>query len=291
MKKILVIILLFTAGGSILAQSKFDYPIYFAYKVAEMDTTEEKRLGVFLKNFDSFNIDSISIKGYCDDRGKKKINDTLAKKRAEVIYDFVTTQIKYTIPNTMHAFGAVPLEGDLKIDSQRTLNRRAELEIFYSLINKNKKTTNTKPAKKDSIPNLPPKNPEPSAPTIQDFLKSAKIGDVVNLKIYFEGSSSAIKKTSAPELLNLLNFMKENPNRKIKITGHIYDNIAPTKRDAYDAQTNDRNLSKNRAKKVYTFLTNNGIESDRLSYEGMAARFPKNQSPEEDRRVEIEVVE
>lgn len=273
------------------SQSKIDYPIYFAYKIAKMDTTEEKRLGFFLKNFDSFTIDSICIKGYCDDRGKKKINDTLANKRAKTIYDFISTRIKYSIPNEMLAYGSVPLEGELKIDSQRTLNRRAEIEIFYSLVNKNKKSPNTKPVRKDSITSLPPKNPEASTPNIQDFLKSAKIGDVVNLKIYFEGSSSVIKKTSAPELISLLNFMKENPQRKIKITGHIYDHKAPTERDALDINTKDRHLSKNRAQKVYTFLTNNGIETSRLSYEGMAARFPKNESPEEDRRVEIEVIE
>ena len=288
-----IFLLFFIASLSFLsqAQSKFDYPIYFAYKVAVLDTTEEKRLGIFLKNFDSFSIDSIRIKGYCDDRGKKKINDTLAKRRAEVIYDFISTRIKYSIPSEIKAFGAVPLEGELKKDSQRTLNRRAELEIFYSLVNKNKKTPKIKPVKKDSIPSLPTKKPESSAPNIQDFLKSAKVGEVVNLKIYFEGSSSVIKKSSAPELINLLNFLKENPQRKIKITGHIYEVSAPTERDAYDVSVKDRHLSKNRANKVYTFLVNNGIDSERLSAQGMAARFPKNGSPDDDRRVEIEVVE
>jgi hypothetical protein len=44
--------------------------------------------------------------------------------------------------------------------------------------------------------------------------------------------------------------MKENPQRKIKITGHIYDHKAPTEgEDALDINTKDRHLSKIELKK------------------------------------------
>ena len=68
MLRIFLVVILLISQYKMSSQSKIDYPIYFAYKIAEMDTTEEKRLGFFLKNFDSFAIDSICIKGYCDDR-------------------------------------------------------------------------------------------------------------------------------------------------------------------------------------------------------------------------------
>lgn len=277
--------LLFTVHG----QSKIDYPIYFAYKIAEMDTTEEKRLGFFLKNFDSFSIDSIAIKGYCDDRGKKKINDTLSKKRASNILSLIKARVKYPFPSNLSGEGSISLEGKVQIDNQRKLNRRGELELFYSLIKR--KTDSNKTAKKTSTSILPKVPIIDSAPDVKSFLESAKVGQTVDLKIYFEGSSSVIKKSSAEELIKLLNFLKENKSRKIKITGHIYDEKGPTEKDAFDQSTKDRYLSTNRAKKVYTFLINNGIEGERLSYEGMAAKFPRNKYPEDDRRVEIEVME
>lgn len=289
MKQLISLFILFSFFSNAYGQSKIDYPIYFAYKIAKMDTTEEKRLGFFLKNFDSFTIDSIAIKGYCDDRGKKKINDTLSKKRAETILNLIKARIKYPFPSNLSGEGSISLEGNAELDNQRKLNRRGELELFYSLTKR--KTDSNKSAKKTSTSILPKVPIIDSAPDVKSFLESAKVGQTVDLKIYFEGSSSVIKKSSAEELINLLNFLKENKSRKIKITGHIYDEKGPTEKDAFDQSTKDRYLSTNRAKKVYTFLINNGIESERLSYEGMAAKFPRNKYPEDDRRVEIEVVE
>lgn len=294
MKKQLLLALFISLSSAVSSQSKIDYPIYFAYKVAEMDTTEEKRLGFFLKNFDSFTIDSLSIRAYCDDRGRKKINDTLSQNRANYILQFVKSKVPYPIANTTSGLGSLGLIGQQQIDSQRSLNRRAELELFYSM-KKSKNITKGKALakpKQDSLLNkLPLSSPVNSEPTIQDFLKSAKKGETVDLKIYFEGSSSVILKASAPEMVNLLNYMKANPGRKIKITGHIYDEKAPTDKDAYDLFVKDKNLSTNRAKKIFTYLTNNGIEESRVSFEGMAAKYPRGGSPEEDRRVEIEVIE
>jgi outer membrane protein OmpA-like peptidoglycan-associated protein len=284
MKRILIFISFVFTSIQFTGQSKINYPIYFAYKVSDLDTTEEKRLGVFLRNFDSFSIDSVSIRGYCDDRGRKKINDTLSKKRAENILDFIQTRIKYNLPFNIQGEGSIGLEGDLKIDSQRTLNRRAELELFYSM-SKRKDTTKlkTKPAIKEVQP----------APTIEisDFLKSAKKGENIDLKIYFEGGSSQMTKASIPELTKLLEFLKNNQNRKIKITGHILKVGQEIDGDSYDYKTHDNFLSANRAKVVYTYLIENGIDKERLSYEGMGSKFPRRQNPELDRRVEIIVVE
>lgn len=284
MKRILLFILFSLIVIKYSAQSKFDYPIYFAYKVSDLDTTEEKRLGVFLRNFDSFSIDSISIKGYCDDRGKKKINDTLSKRRAENILDFIQSRIKYNLPYHIQGEGSIGLGGDLKIDSQRTLNRRAELELFYSMT---KKMDTAKLKPKPTIKEVP------AAPTIEitDFLKSAKKGENIDLKIYFEGGSSQMTKTSLPELGKLLEFLKNNQTRKIKITGHIHQANLKADEDGYDYKTKNNSLSSNRAKAVYNYLIENGIDKERLSFEGMGSKFPRRQNPELDRRVEIIVVE
>ena len=285
MKRFLFFTTIFFITHQSAAQSKFDYPIYFAYKTSDLDTTEEKRLGVFLRNFDSFSIDSLSIRGYCDDRGKKKINDTLSKKRAENILEFIQKRTKYNIPFYIQGEGSIGLEGKIKLDSQRKLNRRANLELFYSL--KKKKGTTSKPKAKPILKEAP------TAPQIEinDFLKSAKKGENIDLKIYFEGGSSEMNKTSIPELIKLLDFLKNNQSRKIKITGHIHQANLKADEDAYDYKTKNNSLSANRAKAVYIYLLENGIDKERLSYQGMGSKFPRHQNPELDRRVEIVVVE
>lgn len=291
MIRILITLLLFTViGVQLQSQSQIDYPIYFAYKVAEMDTTEQKRMTFFLKNFDSFTIDSIAIRGYCDDRGRKKINDTLSLKRAEHIALFIQSKVNYKIGNYILGEGSIPIEGKKQaLDSIRALNRRAELTLFYSM--KIPKNAKPNPTIKKKIDTIPAKLNLDSLPAIQKFLLSAKAGEKIDLKIYFEGGSSIITKASAPEMVSLLNIMKANDKRKIKITGHIYQSLDKAEKDAYDSAIKDHHLSRNRAKKVYTFLVNNGIDAARITYEGQAARYPRGGSPEEDRRVEIEVVE
>ena len=57
--------------------------------------------------------------------------------------------------------------------------------------------------------------------------------------------------------------------------------------DAVDRKTNKRNLSIARAKFVYDFLVEKGISKDRMSYEGLAHKFPLGGSEYKDRRVEI----
>ena len=57
--------------------------------------------------------------------------------------------------------------------------------------------------------------------------------------------------------------------------------------DAVDRKTNKRNLSIARAKYVYDYLLKKGIKKSRMSYEGMAHKYPLGGSEDKDRRVEI----
>ena len=59
--------------------------------------------------------------------------------------------------------------------------------------------------------------------------------------------------------------------------------------DAIDKRTKERNLSVARAKFVYDYFLDRGIEKTRMSYEGLAHRFPLGGSVDKDRRVEISV--
>ena len=60
--------------------------------------------------------------------------------------------------------------------------------------------------------------------------------------------------------------------------------------DAIDKKTNQRNLSVARAKYVYDFFIKKGINKTRMSYEGLAHKFPLGGSEDKDRRVEIKII-
>ncbi|GAB4283077.1 MAG: hypothetical protein Kow0068_07860 [Marinilabiliales bacterium] len=113
------------------------------------------------------------------------------------------------------------------------------------------------------------------------------IGDIVNLdKIFFETDKSELKKESLTELDKLYDLLVKSPTLKIEIHGHT-DNVGT---DEYNAK-----LSENRAKAVYNYLVEKGIQTERMSYKGFGHTKPiASNSTEEgrakNRRVEFVVV-
>ncbi len=100
-----------------------------------------------------------------------------------------------------------------------------------------------------------------------DFeIKPIEKGKTVELKdIYYATASFEIDIKSLLVLDEFLIFLNENPSLKIEIRGHT-DNIG-------SLQTN-LNLSNNRAKAVYDYLINNGLEKNRLKYKGYGPNMP-----------------
>ncbi len=93
-----------------------------------------------------------------------------------------------------------------------------------------------------------------------------RTGDVVTLNnIFFETNQHTLKGESQTELKQLQQLLEKNPGLKIKLRGHT-DN---TGKPEWNKQ-----LSENRAKAVYEWLINRGIEASRISYEGMGATQP-----------------
>jgi type IX secretion system PorP/SprF family membrane protein len=105
-------------------------------------------------------------------------------------------------------------------------------------------------------------------------------------KIYFEKNSSYLKKESYPQLNQLVDIMKANPNMKIKVIGHT-DYVAS---DAYNMWLSDR-----RAKRVADYLVGHGVPAENVTSVGFGKRSPiADNSTEEgralNRRVEIQVL-
>lgn len=97
-------------------------------------------------------------------------------------------------------------------------------------------------------------------------LKRPEVGETFVLRnVFFDFDKSILKNESEIELNKLYDYMAANKGIKIEIGGHT-DNQGS---EAY----NDR-LSNDRAKAVYDFLINKGIDSNRITYKGYGMSKP-----------------
>lgn len=93
-----------------------------------------------------------------------------------------------------------------------------------------------------------------------------EIGQTVVINnIFFEFAKSDIKPESLPELNRLVEFLQTYPQVKIEIRGHT---------DSIGSSAFNMKLSNNRAKAVFNFLINNGIDKKRLGFIGFGKEKP-----------------
>ena len=109
---------------------------------------------------------------------------------------------------------------------------------------------------------------------------------VVLKNVFFETGSAALRKESLVALARLKALLLENPELKIQINGHT-DNIG--------SDADNLKLSNDRAKAVYEYLTQNGIDANRLKYKGFGESKPavSNDTEEgrrQNRRTEYELI-
>ena len=137
--------------------------------------------------------------------------------------------------------------------------------------------------------------PTPSAPKI-DIAKIQKNETIRLDNIFFLPGSHKIREESSTALFNLYITMKDNPTLKINIEGHICC-LTNTSHDGYDYDSQEYGLSENRAKAVYEYLIQQGIDKNRMDYEGFGIskplKWPERSAADENmnRRVEIRVME
>lgn len=215
---------------------------------------------------------SIELKGYANEIGTHEFNLNLSQKRVDFIANALNT---YKITSTL-AKGEI--NGDL------TLNRRVEIEIS---INPPALIEEIEAPQIESLPIVKQKIDE----NINNFIE-LKIGKKLALNdIFFTPGSDYITTESEPSLNELFKFLEENSKTKIQILGHVccpqYKNPSI---DGVNSRTGKRNLSEARAKRVYFYLVQKGIDKSRLKYKGLASKFPLGKGDDFDRRVEIEII-
>lgn len=120
------------------------------------------------------------------------------------------------------------------------------------------------------------------------FLEKAKKGAKVILRnIFFDYDKATLRPESKAELERVYDFLKQNPNIKIEISGHT-DNIG--------SQEYNQRLSEHRARAVVEYLIHLGIDEIRLTYKGYGKLQPVATNDTEEgrqlnRRVEFKILE
>jgi hypothetical protein len=97
-------------------------------------------------------------------------------------------------------------------------------------------------------------------------LSPVKAGEKMVLRnIFYETGKFDLKPESHAELNKMVSFLKSNKNISIEISGHT-DNVGDPKSNI--------SLSEKRARSVFNYLTQNGIEPARLSNKGYGESKP-----------------
>ena len=201
---------------------------------------------------------------------KGKVYDIDTKKRLEAKFEL----IDLSTGNIEVQSKSDPVSGEflvcLPVDKNFALNVSKDGYLFYSEnISIAGNHSNIKPFIKDVA------------------LKPVKIGETVVLNnIFFETDKFDLKEESKIELQKLLTLLKNNSKMRIEIGGHT-DNVGGEKHNQL--------LSENRAKAVYDYLVQNGINQQRLSYKGYASTKPIDSNETEEgrsknRRTEFSVI-
>jgi outer membrane protein OmpA-like peptidoglycan-associated protein len=118
-------------------------------------------------------------------------------------------------------------------------------------------------------------------------ISDVKVDETLELShIHFEKGKSILLPASIPELNDLTEFMKENPAVRIRLEGHTESGGDPKK---------NLTLSENRVKEVKKYLTEHGIDDNRIEWIGYGGQRPMNSNDNEylrqkNRRVEVVII-
>lgn len=251
-------ILLFLFFGYLSAQEKNVYSVYFEFDKFTLNNDQINGLINLLKDKKG-PVGNIQLFGYCDDRGSADYNDKLSIKRVSTVQGILTDKgIPINKIFICEGKGRVmiALDSVKSLEKIRDKNRRVNL-IFSS----------------NPIYNSIPENP--------------KVGDLINLdKIVFDMGSSILSLKAKRELDNYIVLLQKHKSIRFEIKGHVCCTSSKYN-DAIDEDTEERNLSINRAKNVFTYLRLKGINPYRMTFKGYGNRFPLGKNDESDRRVEL----
>ena len=267
--KWLVFVAAFFSFGLIFAQEEEIYSIFFEFDKYNLKEEQAEGVIAFVQKIDTARIESIQIYGYCDDRGKDEYNFVLSTNRATTVKNkLIERGIKSKIIITLEGKGRIMLDEDLQTDipEARSKNRRVDVVVNYKSI---------------TIENL-------KIPGVYSTIKKDVVpGDRIYLeKVLFERGSSQLTVQAKKELDKVALLLLKFKNIQFEVQGHVYCTHT-YHREAIEKKKKKRELSVNRAKRVFNYLFKKGISNSRMTYRGYGNTQSLKQGSALDRRVEL----
>ncbi|MCB0737303.1 MAG: OmpA family protein [Bacteroidetes bacterium] len=259
---------------SCVSKAQYDTcSIFYPTNVFELDKTNESKLDSLIDTWLKHFPESVAILGYADHVGDSTDNYKLSIRRARNAKQYLEKKIPSRFITSCKG------NGELKSSVNDSLgvldHRRVDIISFHAVAEAELKIdTNIK---------------------VLFHLDTVKTGQ--NLKLpnlnFYPGRHIPLP-ASQSVLKQLLVTMQANPKLKIDIEGHICCERKTA--DGYDMGTGEYKLSENRAKFVYQYLVQGGIDPKRMNYKGFGRTRPihliemNEIHREQNRRVEIVII-
>jgi len=254
--------------------------IYFDFDKDSLVLESKKKLAMVKRVKDtSLVLQEINIIAWCDQLGDLKYNKDLSERRAGSVKSyFLKLGVVDSIIHKSVGLGERNPKLKDTSDIVRMKDRVADVEIIYQ--------------QREIVKPIDIENK--SALKKLDISKIEKGQSIVLSDILFIGGRSTLIPGAIQMLEELYSFLNENKSIRIEIQGHIC--CQKGRGDGPDSNTGRNNLSEARAKLVYDYLVNRGIDPDRLTYKGYGSnrkKYPETNPINEakNRRVEILILE
>ena len=192
-------------------------------------------------------IKQLKVIGYADCQGNKEHNQVLSDARARFIAKNLVKLgvVDEDFPIEIVGGGALPcIERSGQGDPS---NRRVEVWMLYTS------------DEEKAIEELP--------------AEMVETGKVELVGVNFQPGRHVLLLESIVPLDKFYEVLKAHPELKIELQGHIC--CQPFPGDGMDNDTGIENLSAARAKAIYDYLIQKGIDAKRLRYRGMGNYYPK----------------
>lgn len=279
-----------------LVQAQEEFSIYFDSNKFDLKKTENAKLDSWINSNKEVKI--VAINGYTDEDGTSGFNDTLAQKRVNQIFNLVKNKVKIREDFKTRSFGERHKHSKIKAENRKvTIYFLLEKDLAREdeILGIKKEIPVVKPRELPKYPSaITVKNPNGTSSELKfdtafmDKITVAKAGEKFKLEnLNFQLNTFAIMPESRSKMYELLEIMKQNPQMKIEIQGHICC-----------MQNDKQDLSTKRAKAIAKFLEFNGIADERVTFKGFGVTQPMFKIPETseveragNRRVEIEILE
>ena len=254
---------------NLVAQEEEILSIFFEFDKYNLKEEQVDAVVTFINKIDTTRIESIQVFGYCDDRRKDAYNYTLSTNRANTVKNkLIERGIKSKIIITLEGKGRIMLDEDMQtnVPEARSKNRRVDVVL------------NFKPIVIDDL----------KIPGVYSTIKKDRIvGDRIYLDhVLFERGSSQLTYKAKKELDRIALELHKYKNIHFEIQGHVC--CTPTfQKEAIDRDTKKRELSINRAKRVYNYFLMKRISRTRMTFKGYGNTQSLKKGSTLDRRVEL----